>query len=293
MTPKISVIVPVYNVEKYLERCLNSIINQSLKNLQIICIDDGSSDNSGVLLDKFALKDSRIKVIHKTNEGVSVARNIGIQNAIGEYIGFVDSDDWISENFYEELYNTAKKYDADIVCTNILRVCSDSENKYFARYHNYEYCTKSHKKYKLAKVPQQNYVVNKIYKKSELMRTKLKFEAGVVFEDVLFTHKVVYYMNSIASTPNTIYFYRNNVNSIVNTNNDKYRNDYIEQFEKSLNFVLKNGIRLNVTNYPYTSKTHFNFLNIPILVKKNYGDCFRILLFGKILIFEYKKFNRI
>lgn len=117
MKELISIIVPVYNVEQYLDDCLISIINQTYKNLEIILIDDGSTDNSGKICDKYAEKYSRIIVIHKENGGVSSARNAGLHIARGVYIGFVDPDDWIAEDMYEVLYVNAKKYDVDIsVC---------------------------------------------------------------------------------------------------------------------------------------------------------------------------------
>ena len=111
---KISVIVPVYKVEKYLDRCVESIVNQTYKNLEIILVDDGSPDNCPEMCDVWANKDERIKVIHKENGGVSSARNRGIDAATGDYIGFVDSDDWIEPDMYELLADNAKKYDADI-----------------------------------------------------------------------------------------------------------------------------------------------------------------------------------
>lgn len=111
---KVSIVVPVYNREKNLSRCIESIIRQSLKEFECILVDDGSTDNSGAICDSFALKDSRIKVIHQKNKGVSAARNIGISIAIGEYVGFVDSDDWIDENMYSFLYNNAIEKKADI-----------------------------------------------------------------------------------------------------------------------------------------------------------------------------------
>ncbi|MCD7729755.1 MAG: glycosyltransferase [Clostridia bacterium] len=112
---KVSVVVPVYNVEKYLERCLLSLTNQTLKEIEIICIDDGSSDGSGAILDSFAARDSRVKAIHKANAGVSCARNDAIAIAQGEYIAFVDSDDYVDERAYENAYTVAKRGNADIV----------------------------------------------------------------------------------------------------------------------------------------------------------------------------------
>ena len=106
---KISVIVPVYKVESYLEQCISSIIKQTYKNLEIILVNDGSPDNCGKLCDIYAKKDSRIKVIHKKNGGLSDARNVALDIATGDYIGFVDSDDWININMYEVLINEAKK----------------------------------------------------------------------------------------------------------------------------------------------------------------------------------------
>lgn len=113
----ISVIVPIYNMEKYLARCLDSIVNQTYKDLEIILVDDGSTDNSRKICDEYAKKDKRIKVIHKSNQGVSAARNDGIDIAGGEYYAFVDSDDYVSSKMFERLYSNAVRYNADIsVC---------------------------------------------------------------------------------------------------------------------------------------------------------------------------------
>ena len=114
--PLISVIVPVYNVEKYLGKCVDSILAQTYENLEIILVEDGTKDNSGAICDAYAAKDSRIRVIHKENGGLSSARNAGMDIARGEYFGFVDSDDWIEPKMYETLLNLAEKYHADLVC---------------------------------------------------------------------------------------------------------------------------------------------------------------------------------
>lgn len=113
-TPLITVIVPVYNIEKYLERCVNSIRNQTYKNLEILLVDDGSTDKSSEMCDVFAAEDDRVRAIHKENGGSSSARNLGITQAKGEYLGFVDSDDYISENMYELLMSALQEYDAEI-----------------------------------------------------------------------------------------------------------------------------------------------------------------------------------
>lgn len=113
-TPLISVVIPVYNIEDYLERCVTSVCDQTYRNLEIVLVDDGSTDSSGALCDRLAQKDARIKVFHKQNGGSSSARNLGISKATGEFVGFVDSDDYISENMYEILYRATQKYQTDI-----------------------------------------------------------------------------------------------------------------------------------------------------------------------------------
>ena len=115
MESLISVIVPVYNVENYLDKCIESIVNQTYKNLEIILVDDGSLDSSSKICDEWAVKDNRIKVIHKTNGGVSSARNEGLKNANGDFIAFVDSDDWLELNMYEKLISKQKETNTDIV----------------------------------------------------------------------------------------------------------------------------------------------------------------------------------
>ncbi|MDR3346595.1 MAG: glycosyltransferase, partial [Campylobacteraceae bacterium] len=123
--PLISVIVPVYKVEQYLAACLNSIVNQTYKNLEIILVDDGSPDNCGKICDEYAQKDSRIVVLHQPNGGVSRARNAGLDIAKGEYIAFVDSDDYIALDMYEELMSIAQKQSADVAICGIYVIKKD------------------------------------------------------------------------------------------------------------------------------------------------------------------------
>lgn len=121
----ISIIVPVYNVEKFLDTCVNTIVNQTYKDIEILLIDDGSKDSSGKLCDEWALKDERIRVIHKENNGLMSAWKTGVMNAKGDYIGFVDSDDWIDEDMYSMLVQTMEKYDVDLVCCGLIKEYSN------------------------------------------------------------------------------------------------------------------------------------------------------------------------
>lgn len=129
MNELISIIIPVYNVEKYIGKCIDSLIKQKYDNLEIILIDDGSSDNSGEICDKYAKKDKRIKVIHKKNSGQADSRNIGISKASGKYIGFVDSDDYIDKDYYNRLYKTLVKNNADVVTCKYQNVYNDDYRK--------------------------------------------------------------------------------------------------------------------------------------------------------------------
>lgn len=120
--PKVSVIIPCYKVEKYLDRCVESVINQTLKDLEIILVDDESPDHVPEICDEWALKDARIKVIHKKNGGLGMACNSGIEVATGKYVAFLDSDDWIDANMYQTMYDTAEKHQAQMVFTGLRRV---------------------------------------------------------------------------------------------------------------------------------------------------------------------------
>ena len=127
---KVSIIVPVYNVEKYLKRCLDSLVNQTLKDIEIICVNDGSTDGSLAILNEYVRNDDRIVVINQENSGQSVARNRGIDVAKGEYLGFVDSDDWVSEDYFERLHNSAIQNNAEIAVGGIIRLHRFNRRKF-------------------------------------------------------------------------------------------------------------------------------------------------------------------
>ncbi|MGN1124999.1 MAG: glycosyltransferase family 2 protein, partial [Candidatus Gastranaerophilaceae bacterium] len=137
---KVSVIIPIYNVEQYLARCLDSVINQTYKNLEIICVNDCSPDNSINILEEYSQKDNRIKIIQREkNGGLSAARNSGFDIAVGEYVYFLDSDDWIDLDYIEKMVAIASKYDSDIVLnTNIVYEYSDKPSKEFVWYTYHE-----------------------------------------------------------------------------------------------------------------------------------------------------------
>lgn len=247
---KVSIIIPVYNVEQYISQCLDSLINQTLQEIEIICINDGSKDNSLNILKDYADKDSRIKIINKKNEGLSCARNDGLKAASGEYIGYVDSDDWVAEDFYEKLFIAAKKYNADIAAGNIVR-CGKLVRKYRIKYEKEELLTDGLEKLKAAQIPKYNYVWNKIYKRESLLKLDIPFPAGKVYEDIRWSIKVIYYLENLVTVPESNYYYRKNQNSIVSVTKKSEKNmkdgdeavDIMVQFaqEHNLTEILKNN----------------------------------------------------
>ena len=187
----VSIIVPVYNVEKYLKRCLDSLINQTLSNIEIICINDGSKDCSGNILTEYALKDERIIVIDQENAGVSIARNVGMEVAKGEYIGFVDSDDWVDLDYFEKLYNSAKQNNCDIAVAGVIRL-NKFKRKFYLNYDKLIITNDKDKKFELCDIPEQGCVWNKIYQTNLLKSFNLKFEEGIYYEDAIFSPQALH-----------------------------------------------------------------------------------------------------
>ena len=243
----VSVIVPVYNVENYLEKCLDSLLNQTLKNIEIICINDGSKDNSGDILKKYASIDNRIIVKTQENAGLSAARNAGLEIAQGEYIGFVDSDDWVDLDFYEKLYNTAKKHGANLAITSILKHKNDNK-RYNVVYKKEIVADNLKDKLKLCEDNKHRifYVWNKIYKKELIKNNNLLFPNGRVFEDVLFNTKSIFYTNKVVSVTDTKYHYIERCGSIINSKDKtgKKKNDHDIAYEQMQDFAKENNFQL-------------------------------------------------
>lgn len=263
---KISIIVPVYNNKKFLEKCLNSLINQTLKDIEIICINDESTDKSLQLLEKFANIDKRIQIINQTHSGPSIARNKGIKKAKGEYIGFVDSDDWVDLNFFEQLYINVKKYNADIGVAGIKRVRS-YKWKYHIKFEKEEVIQDINKKFQKCDVPDKCYPVNKIYKLSELKKRNIYFEPNVYFEDRLFTAQVLINLKTLVTVPNTYYNYWTNPNSIVKTKSKKKLKDSQYTKEKLMKYLKENNVNLD---HYYTKIKKFKILGLTFLKIKYY-----------------------
>lgn len=229
---KVSIIVPIYNLESYLEKCLDSILNQTLKEIEVICIDDGSKDNSLKILKKY--KDDRIKVFTKKNGGVSSARNYGLKIARGEYIGFVDGDDFIEVTMYEKLYENAIKNEADIVICNIKYIFSENDYTIFSE--NFLGAKKIKTNKELFNI--KGYVCNKIFKKEIIHQ--IKFDENInwgedqlFFTETLFKSDIITFENSISYN----YYQRQNSSTIIS--NEKIL-DLIKTYKNIKSILLEN-----------------------------------------------------
>jgi len=264
--PEISIIVPCYNVENYVEKCLTSLINQTFKDIEIILINDGSTDNTSAILKDFAQKDSRIKIVNQENSGLSKTRNVGIDLAQGRFVAFVDSDDWVDETFFEKLYNSIVKADADIACATIIRYREKSQ-KYRVHYTEERVYTALADKIKACSIPKCCYVWNKLYK-TELVKTH-KFTEKVYFEDVLWTPEVLKCSGKLVTVPDTNYYYRVNSKSIVKRPTAKKQEDSYNAKKYIIRFFEKNNLELSKKDYNVTKSIKY-LLNVPIIkVKEN------------------------
>lgn len=265
---KVSIIVPVYNVEKYIHKCLDSLVNQTLKELEFIFVNDGSPDNSPKIIKEYQKKDKRIKLLNKENGGQASARNLGLEHAKGEYIAFLDSDDYVKENMYEILYNRAKKDNLDIVICNNCLVYKDSTvendpgitNKKEKIISPREYTTLSPSPW------------NKIIRHEYLNQEKFKFPEGIIYEDLasipllgLSNPKIVY-LNTC------LHYYVQSDSSTMR--NKEYKSKYEDIF--------------TAIEYLYT-----NMIDKGYNKELEYMLTYHLLYLGSLNFYQYKKYNQI
>lgn len=316
----ISVIIPVYNVEEYLCECVNSVINQTYKNLEIILIDDGSTDSSGKICDDYAKKDKRITVIHKKNEGPSKTRNIGLRNAKGEYIYFIDSDDYITEDAIESFVSTAKSNSADLVFFDSLCFSDDGskvnqgytiKETYRAR-SGYEVLTELHKN--------KDYhcsVCLLLIKHSLISDNNISFlESAYCSEDMLFTYQIYCSAKRAVQCKKTMHYRRYRPNSIVTSKkSERHFRSCRDVFEKVRDYSEAIGKAGDYMATEYTVRCAYNALDTykklsdkdKSLCKKEYKKLKKDILFqnafgntalkmrchGKAFWFIYKVFERL
>ena len=232
MSPQISIIVPVYNVEKYLSRCLDSILSQTFSDFEILLINDGSTDNSGGICDKYAKKDKRIRVFHKNNEGVNRARNTGLDNAKGDWITFVDSDDWIDKDMYYKLYNEAILSEADIIMCDFYIYYNQNSKDLIKSVSTESSKEDIIKNYILSFTSLCNILVHRSLYDNHRLRIPENFS---VCEDFWLSVQLFYYAKKISSVHIPLYFYnRENINSILNNPN---KTRYIDECKVYLDIL--------------------------------------------------------
>lgn len=217
-TPIISIIIPVYNAASYLETCLNSIISQTFEDYEVIMIDDGSTDESGIVCDLYSKKDKRFQVIHQKNSGVSNARNVGLTVSQGEYILFVDSDDYIGDKLLEKLTCQISKSNADLIIFGYNEVKQDGIHT--VEFHpECDFCNHEMVLQDVLTDKITNFLWNKMYKR--ILWSNVRFPIGYQYEDLFVLPKVFSRARIITWIPDSLYYYnRTNDNSITGKNND-------------------------------------------------------------------------
>ena len=262
----ITIIIPIYNVEKYLSKCIESVINQTYKNLEIILIDDGSTDSSGIICNQYSKKDSRIKLIHIKNSGVSNARNVGLDNASGDWIVFVDSDDWLEFNFCERLYEIVMNDPSiDIVCSGYKRIYADTVepincDKKKIYYNNYQYLLK------LLNVQNgYGFCHMKLIRKECIKKIRFNNKI-VVAEDALFNMQILKNVRKVLQIGEGLYNYRFNENSLVRKYDKNYLKKYLNAMKETYKYIKQ--------EYKYNQEILKNFYNYVsyhvLLISVNY-----------------------
>ena len=242
--PKVSIIVPVYNVERYIVRSMDSLVNQTLKDIEIIVVNDGSTDNSKKLIEIYQEKyPNKIKLVDKKNGGLSDARNYGIPYATGEYIAFLDSDDYVELDTYEKMYNKAKEDDSDLVECDFIWEYPDRKKVDTGKIYN-------NKKEMLTYA--RVVAWNKLIKRNLIEEHKMEFPKGLRYEDVEFFYKMVPYYNKVSFVKEPLIHYIQRSSSISNTQNERTKeiftvldnvityyteNNFYDEYKEELEYV--------------------------------------------------------
>lgn len=289
--PLISIIVPVYNVELYLNRCIDSILAQTLQNFELILVNDGSTDYSPSICDEYSKKDSRIKVIHKKNARVASARNDGIKKAIGKYISLIDSDDWIEPNMLDKMYCKAKEFDLDFVMCDFTKkgvteeftVSQPIEEGYYDKEKIIKKLFSSLIMFENIEFPATISNWTCLFKREFLIENKLYYDEDIHYcEDSIFGSKVMYNANSFYYMKGEyLYNYFYNPNSTTTTVNMNKWHSYIkinqrlENYFKSASFDFTRQIKINMLYFTLNFLGEIKKSNLSFLEKMN--ECKKIL----------------
>lgn len=288
---KVSVIIPINNVENYLKNCLESIIHQTLQEIEIICVNDGSTDGSQQILEEYAQNDDRIQIINKENVGAGAARNTGMEVAKGEYIGFIDSDDWIELDTYEKFYKNAKSQNSDIVMCPI-NLFDDSshkltkDDKYDLPYFTLEYLDKQFDNRIFNYKDTNDFLFricvapwNKIYRTEFLTSINAKFPENLIFEDMPFFYETYLQAHNVSLIRDFLYFYRINRPVSIKSKADKNFFDIIKinDLIKKIFIDTQNFEKFNIKLLDYfISSTFHNFNLIDEIYKQEFFEVIKL-----------------
>ena len=283
--PIISVIIPIYNTEKYLSQCLETVVNQTFKNLEIICINDGSTDSSLKIIQKYAQKDNRIKIIDQKNKGLCASRNNGLKASTGKYISFIDSDDYIDLDYYEKHYKALCKYDADISCSGFYH---ERLPDFSINYNKEQIYCDIDDKIKITQAGIYGYVWRYVFSRDLLFKNDLCFEEGRVIEDVIFTISAIYYSNLLVTIPQSTYFYRHNNNSLLCIKDKAAQKRIREGVKKSdadvILFAKQHGFKVPLLKNPVEKNIKIRILGLPLFSYVKYKKRSHIYFCGLKII---------
>jgi glycosyltransferase involved in cell wall biosynthesis len=255
----ISVIVPIYNVELYLKRCVDSIVEQSYANIEIILVDDGATDNSPDICDSYAKTDYRIRVVHKENGGLSSARNAGINIMNGEYVLFIDSDDYIEKDMISKLYLVAQEKNADIVTCQFIKVFDDGHHEYYTDNKNMKTWTGEQSLVQMFYPGGIGWsACNKMYRAA--LFKNVRYVEGVYWEDMATTYKLYEKCNVVVETPYRLYFYYIRNSGITGKKSTKRAHDAILITEELAAYYAINHPQIQEVPLAFYGKIAPNFL---------------------------------
>lgn len=265
---KVSVVIPVYNVEKYLRECVDSVLKQTYSSYEIILVDDGSTDSSGSICDSYLIKDSRIRVLHKANGGLSSARNAGLEIAVGKYVYFLDSDDYITAQTLEKLVETAEKENSDIVFFDAVSFADAEDNfkvsQNYIRKHNYKTGKGTAVFSEMQKNDEFHSAVQlMVFKRRFLQKNGLVFVDGIYYEDMVFSYSSLCVADIVSHVHLPLYYRRYRPNSIMTSNkNPKHFASFTRVYEEVKSFSESLGISDEAFAKAYIVRCAFNCFNI-------------------------------
>ena len=260
----VSIIIPVYNVENYIEKCLNSVLNQGDFNIQVIIVNDGSTDDSHKIIEKYLDLHENIVYIQQENQGLSVARNNGLKYALGEYIMFLDSDDYIEDNSIYKIYNKSKKDNLDILIFGYRKVFDNIEDKQFDMLNN---IFEENKIYTGDLVSQRmltgdikGYCWDKLFKLEYIKNNGLEFESNIYIEDYFPIFKIIHNSKKIGFSKEIVYNYRQREDSISNSKNEKLLRDFMLSVDNVIAYIKKYNINFDKECIDAYKIESFNFI---------------------------------